>query len=129
METAQRGKKWPLVSALMFVLAYFVARAGLKMDDAGTGLRVFFALLPVIPFVFLLVGFARGIREMDELERRIQLEALSLSFPLAMILLLTLGLLEIAIELPSEDLSYRHVWAILPTLYFICLAIAKRRYQ
>jgi hypothetical protein len=66
---------------------------------------------------------------MDELEQRIQLEALALAFPLTLILLMTLGLLEIAIELPAEDLSYRHVWAMLPALYFLGLTLARKRYR
>ena len=77
----------------------------------------------------MLLGLNRGVRQLDELEQRIQLEALAFAFPLAMILLLTLGLLEIAIQLPPEDLSYRHVWAMLPVLYFIGLIVANRRYQ
>lgn len=34
---------------------------------------------------------------------------------------------EIAIKPPPEDLSYRHVWAMLPTFYFLGLVLARRR--
>jgi hypothetical protein len=66
---------------------------------------------------------------MDELEQRIHLEALAVAFPLALILLMTLGLLELATKLPPEDFSYRHVWAFLPIFYFGGLALARRRYR
>ena len=66
---------------------------------------------------------------LGELERRIHLEALAIAFPLATVLLLTLGLLDLAITLPGEDWSYRHVWYWLPILYAAGLTIAKRRYQ
>ncbi|MFN0159384.1 MAG: hypothetical protein ACKVRP_15085 [Bacteroidota bacterium] len=129
MEETIKPAKWPLVSAIGFVVAYFVARGGLEMSELSTWMRVALALLPVVPFVFMLIGFARGIREMDELERRIQLEALAFAFPMAMLLILTLGLLELAIDLSPDDWSYRHVWAMLPMLYFGGLVLAKRRYQ
>jgi len=92
-------------------------------------LRVLAALLPVAPFAWMLWEIIKGVRSMDELEQRIQLEALVVAYPSTLILLMTLGLLEIAIKLPPEDLSYRHVWAMLPVFYFLGLAIAKRRYR
>jgi hypothetical protein len=86
------------------------------------------ALLPVAPFALFLLALSRGIRKLDELERRIQLEALALAFPLAMLLLMALGLLELAVPLSRDDWSYRHVWAMLPILYYGGLALARRRY-
>jgi hypothetical protein len=44
-------------------------------------------------------------------------------------LILTLGLLEKVIRLPPEDLSYRHLWAMMPIFYFLGLWIAQRRYR
>lgn len=126
---AQQSNGWGWIPAVAFVLSYFVARAGLQLLDTSTVLRVGLALLPTIPFVFLLWKISRGIRALDELERRIQLEALALAFPLTLILLLVLGLLELAVKLPPEDLSYRHVWAMLPVFYFLGLTLARRRYQ
>lgn len=34
---------------------------------------------------------------------------------------------EIAIKPPPEDLSYRHVWAMLPTFYFLGPVLARRQ--
>jgi hypothetical protein len=114
---------------MVFVLAYVIARIVLKQPDLAEPLRVLAALLPVVPFAWMLWEIIKGVRKMDELEQRIQLEALVVAYPLAMILLMTLGLLEIAIKLPPEDLSYRHVWAMLPLFYSIGLYLSKRRYQ
>jgi len=44
-----------------------------------------------------------------------------------MILLMTLGLSELATKLPPEDFSYRHVWAFLALFYFGGLVLARRR--
>lgn len=54
---------------------------------------------------------------------------MALAFPMATVALMVLGLLEIAVHLPPEDLSYRHVWALMPMMYFLGLGIARRRYQ
>lgn len=58
----------------------------------------------------------------------IQLRALAFAFPATWVLLLTLGLLELAVELPAGDLSYRHVWALMPILYFAGVLLAKRQW-
>jgi hypothetical protein len=91
--------------------------------------RVVAAALPVGPFALFLFALSRAIRGLDELERRIQLEALALAFPLTMLLLMALGLFELAMPLSRDDWSYRHVWAMLPVLYATGLALARRRYS
>lgn len=118
-----------LISAILFVMAYFIARLILQQEDTAATLKIIVALLPVAPFIWMLWEIIKGVRRMDELQQRIQLEALSIAFPISLILLMTLGLLEIAIKLPPEDFSYRHVWMMLPLFYFIGLAMARRRYK
>lgn len=111
--------------------SYIVARAALDVDlQLGpTWLRVAAALMPVIPTAFALRAIAVGMREADELQRRVHLEALSIAYPLAILLLMTLGLLELAVGLKPEDWSYRHIWIYLPLFYFLGLFIAWRRYR
>ena len=87
------------------------------------------ALFPIVPTAFFLLLMIANIRDLDELQRRVHLEALAIAFPLAVLLLWTLGLLQLAVDLPIEDWSYRHVWAYLPLFYAIGLVIARRRYQ
>ena len=113
----------------LWVLSYFVARLALEGLILDSGPRVTIALLPVVPTALLLWLIIANIRTLDELHRRVHLEALAIAFPLAILLLWTLGLLQLAIDLPAEDWSYRHVWVYLPLFYFIGLAIAWRRYR
>ena len=109
-------------------LAYFAARGVLELPDVSRSLRTVVALLPVPIFAAFLVQFIRGFRGADELERRIHLEALAVAFPLTIVLLQTLGLLERAVGLAFEDWSYGHVWAYVTIFYFLGLALARRRY-
>ncbi len=112
-----------------WILSYFGARVLLKSTELETWLRVVLVLVPIIPFVFLLLWIIRGIRQLDELERRIQLEALAVAFPLTFLLMMTLGLLELAVKLKPEDWSYRHVWPFMFVFYLAGLTLARRRYQ
>ncbi|MBK6316113.1 MAG: hypothetical protein IPF53_17920 [Blastocatellia bacterium] len=117
------------IAALSWFVAYFVARVLLKDSEAATWVRVAVALMPVPFFVATLIFVVRGARDLDELQRRIQLEALAIAFLVTMVFLMTLGLLQRAISLPFEDWSYLHVWPYLPVFYFGGIVIASRRYR
>jgi hypothetical protein len=121
---------WTVIfTGFLWVLVYFFTRRLLDSSQLAEGLRIFVALAPLVPFAFFLAFMLAGIRSMDELQRRIQLEALAIAFPLAILFFMLLGLLELVIPLSPDDWSYRHTWSYLPLFYFIGLAIASRRYQ
>ena len=52
-----------------------------------------------------------------------------MAYPLAMVLLMTLALLQRAVLLKFEDWSYAHVWIYLPIFYMAGLALARKRYS
>ena len=87
------------------------------------------ALLLSLPFGFFIIYVVAQMRGLDELYRRVHLEALMIVFPLAILLLMTLGLLDLAIGLPWNEWDYRHVWYYLPFFYFIGFAVAWSRYR
>ena len=124
----------PMVARPMFwgtawFAAWVAARFVLESANVPTWLRVVAALAPTPLAGVALLTILREARELDELEKRIQLEALAFAFILAVLLLMTLGLMELAITLNRDDWSYRHVWAMLPPLYFAGLVLARRRYS
>ena len=120
---------WRLgVAGAASILVYFAARAVLEMEGFGSTTRVVAAIAPVPLFAWVLVEIARGVRQLDELQRRIHLEALSIAYPLGLVLLMILGLLELAIPLNRNDWSYRHVWQIQGVIYLASLFITYRRY-
>ena len=127
-ERAPSGRVTIAVGIAWFV-AYWGARAFLERPERATWLKVSVALLPVPIFAAFLVMAIRMIRGMDELERRIHLEALAIAYPLAMLLLMTLALMQRAVNLPFEDWSYAHVWIYLPIFYFLSLGLVSGRYR
>lgn len=56
--------------------------------------RIPITLAPVIPIAFIMVTVIRGVRRMDEMHKRIQLEALVFAFCATMFLSISYGFLE-----------------------------------
>jgi hypothetical protein len=94
--------------------------------DVDPVLRVPFVLIPLIPSAFALRAYLRFLGRMDELGRRIQLEALAIGFGAAGMLTFAYGFLENA---GFPQLSYIWVFPLMIVLWGIGGAIATRRYQ
>jgi len=84
------------------------------------------ALSPMLPAAAMAWVILRELRRMDELQRRIQLEALGFSFAGTAILTFSYGFLE---GLGYPKLSMFSVWPILAVLWVVGLVLARRRYQ
>ena len=112
-------------SFVLWVASYFLARVVLESTDASTLVGVLVALLPILPFAAFLYLVVKGQRGMDELELRVQVEALAIAFPLSVLFLMVFGLVGQALDLTLE----RHVWFYLPIFYFAGLSLAWRRYR
>jgi len=110
------------------ILTYFGARLVLEVESIPTAWRVVAALVPVPFFSWLLYEIIRGSRQLDELQRRIHLEALAVASPVCLTILMTLGLLELVIPLNRNDWSYRHVWQMQGVIYIASLYLTQRRY-
>lgn len=89
-------------------------------------LRYFFAALPVIPSAFAIWAAIRFFRGLDELQRRIQFEAIAFSFLGTCLISLNWGVLQRA-GLPHADVVW--VTLLMFALYCIGIGIACRRYQ
>ena len=120
---------WGYLSLFGWALLYITARLLLELDTLGWWSRVTVAIVPVPAFAWVLWNVSKGIAQMDEMQRRIQLEALAFAFPITMLLLMTLGLLELAVGLNPDDWSYRHVWPFVFLSYVAGIVRAKRRYE
>ena len=118
-----------LIRGLLWASVYLLSRGLLELTIPSSPARVAIALLPTPFFVYYLWTWMKGVGEMDELERRIELEALGFAFPAAIVFLMTIGLLDLAITLNPDDWSLHHVWLMMPLFYYAGLWRAKRRYQ
>ena len=118
-----------LGTGLLWLVLYFAIRLVVEANPGlPSGVRLGLAFIPTPIFALFLWLFIKGIRSADELERRIQLEALGVAFPLGVLLLTTLGLVQRAVELNFQDWSYNHVWPFFVIFYLGGLMLARRRY-
>lgn len=83
-------------------------------------------LVPMVPLLFALRAYLRFLGRMDELARRIQLEAIGFAFGAAGMLTLSYGFLE-GVGFPR--LSYIWVFPLMIALWGGGTAIASRRYR
>jgi hypothetical protein len=84
------------------------------------------AFLPIIPSALAMWAFMRMFRDLDELQRRIQFEAVAFSFLATCLITLTWAFQQNA-GLPRFDVSW--VAPLLILLWGLGLGIAKRRYE
>jgi len=122
------GKRY-LVEFLSSMAGYSLAvpvSIWLLRGHEHTPLGFVIAFLPIIPSAFALWAFLRFFRGLDELQRRIQLEAVAFSFLGTCFVTLTWAFQQNA-GLPRFDVSW--VAPLLIFLWGIGVGIAKRRYE
>jgi len=115
----------------IWITVYAVLLVGTSLafnhEAVPAAVRVPVALLPMIAGVGLIAAVLRRWRTMDELEQRVQSEALAFSVGLTAMLTFSYGFLELHAGAPV--LSYFWVWPILAAGWVIGLSIVRRRYQ
>ena len=84
------------------------------------------ALLPVLPALWVPFSAVRFFRDLDELQKQIQLEALAFGFIFTGVLTLTYGFLQNA-GLPET--SWIWVWPVMAFCWMVGTVSARWRYQ
>jgi hypothetical protein len=126
-KTAHRNA---LIAAVLSAVVYMAAHAVLKQPALPPAARTLAAILPVPFFLFFLYSELRWIRHLDELEQRIQVEALAFAFPATVVVLMTLGLLQTAgFSLSPEGWNYRNIYFFAMVFYIAGVGVARRRYR
>ena len=118
-----------LVRGLLWMSVYLLAHGLLELIGPNHWTRVVIALLPMAFFAWYLWTWTDGVKKMDELQRRIELEALGFAFPATLVFLMTIGLLDLAVGFSPEVFSLHRIWLIMPLLYYIGLWRARSRYE
>jgi O-antigen ligase len=95
--------------------------------DATTGIILSF--IPVLAFALFIYSIIKGVSSMDEVQIRVQMEAVIIAFSLGLLTLMTLGLLDLVITLKKEDWGYRHLVPYFFLFYLIGLIVSKRKYE
>ena len=117
----------PYFAALLSAGGVIVSSLVLKRMEPVGAMRVAAGLLAVPPSAFMVWTFVRWIRGLDELEHRIQFQAVSFAFLTAIVAMIGLEGLDRAGVLP--DLGWESAWEGMVFLYAAGYAWARRRYR
>jgi hypothetical protein len=106
-----------VLSAVLFFVFLFGSQ-WLLNKDLGEPYQVLVALAPSIPAVLLGLSIASAIAQLDELQRRIQLEAIGIAFGGSVIISFGYALL---VQVGAPEVS----WMFVPLLMLLLWAIGK----
>lgn len=119
-----------LMAAMAGYAALMCLSVLLLMQVEGALLRAVVALFPMLPLGWLAYAMARAIRDSDELERRIELRALTFAALLVCAATFALGLLGAADVLrPNGTVVLLWVMPGYMLLYGACKGVAYLRYR
>ena len=125
----QRNKGWRQFALGMVLYALIVVLEGfwLEPETLSPALGVLFALLPMVPAVWAMLGWLEAVRTYDELQRRIFSEAGLLALGLSAAASFSYGFLEVYLGAPR--LSMFVVWPFIAASYALALPLLGRRYR
>jgi hypothetical protein len=112
------------LAAYMIVL--FLSIGAFQRGLVPAALRVPIALLPMLPLVAVALGIMTAIRASDEMQARIQFEALAFSFAFTAFTTFSYGFLEVYAGFPH--LNMFTVWPVMGGFWMIGRLVAQRRY-
>jgi hypothetical protein len=127
MPPGQAGRRYAKefgLAMVAYTLAVLASVAIVRANDQASW-RWAVVLLPMVPIAFVLRAVVRHLRNMDELQRRIQFEALAFAFAAGSFVTLTIGFLQV-VGLPAVPWIW--VWPVFALFWGIGVALAQRRY-
>ena len=86
----------PMLIPLILYIGLLVFSVSWVPEHQDSSWRYIIAILPMLPGAFIVFGIMRAVRQLDEMERRILLEAAAFSFAFTLFWLLSQGLLGLA---------------------------------
>lgn len=118
-----------LIYAVIWCISYVGSLFVLKTLDIPTEAGIVLTVITVLAFALFIYKYYRSIFFMDEVQIKIQMEAVVTAFSLGLLLLMTLGLLDLFINLNKDDWSYRHLVPLFVAFYFFGLFISRRKHN
>ncbi|PVD49368.1 hypothetical protein DC498_25360 [Terrimonas sp.] len=116
---------WALVFAICFTVSvYYLSKYSISVP-----ISLLIISVNVLLFGTYTVKFIQSIKLLDEVQIRIQLEAVSIAFALSLLLVMVLGLVGLVENLGLDNFSYLYVFPLFFLFYLIGLFISKRKYR
>lgn len=117
----------PFVGGLVaYMIVLYATIAASVHGLVPASLKVPVALLPVVPLIFVGLGVLRAVRASDELQLRIQYEAIAFAFTLTAFTTFSYGFLETYAGFPH--LNMFAVWPAMGVFWAIGKIVGRFRY-
>jgi hypothetical protein len=118
-----------LFYCIIWCLSYVGSIFSIKLLSIPIEASIMLTIVSIMAFSLFVYKFYRSIYFMDEVQIKIQMEAFVFAFALGLLLLMTLGLIDLYLDLNPQDWNYRFLVPVFILFYFIGLFIAKRKYD
>jgi hypothetical protein len=128
-QSESKSKKYVrefLAAMAAYVVVLIVSITLISASPPSAWWRIPLALAPVVPILFAMLAFMRFFSRMDELQRRIQLEAFAFSFGVTGIVTFSYGFL---VDVGFPTISWGWIFPLMIALWGIGQGVATRRYQ
>ncbi|GGD52915.1 hypothetical protein GCM10011514_16320 [Emticicia aquatilis] len=116
---------WALVFAIIFPISVFI----LSKYSISAPLALLIIGINALLFGIYTLKLIRSISILDEVQIRIQLEAVSIAFVLSLLLIMTLGLVETTKVFAFDGLSFLYIFPIFFLFYIIGLIFSNSKYK
>ena len=124
---ARRYQRWMLLLIVPTLAAIWGSSWVLENRALDPPARLAVALVPVVLWGVMIMLLVAGVRRLDELQQRIQLEALAITFPTAMMLGMLVEYLQKAGF--ANGLTVGDVWPWMVMIYVPAYFLARWRYR
>ncbi len=129
METTKtKASKRIIYTALLWGATYLPILYLVKHEYFSKPVSVALSVIPIITFIIYIYSYIKYVGVLDEVKQRIQFEAVVVGFALSLLLMLVLGLLDVAGVLSYDYVGFFFLELYLMGFYFVGLFIAKRKY-
>ena len=118
-----------IVYAFIWCLSYIGSLFALKFLEVPKPAGIVLTVVTVLAFALFIYKYYRSIYFLDEVQIKIQMEAAVIAFSLSLLLIMTLGLLDLVGALNADDWSYRYLVPMFIAFYFFGLFISNRKYN
>lgn len=116
---------WALIFSISFASSVYY----LSKNAVSVRIALILIGFNAVLFGTYTVKFIQSIKLLDEVQIRIQLEAVSIAFTLSLLFVMILGMAELVKDLGLNSLSYLYFFPLLFLFYIIGLFISKRKYR
>ncbi len=125
----KKSKYSVLLFGIIWLVTYLVCLLIVKKIPMPKWAGISLALIPAFTFALFIYKYIKKISLMDEVEIRIQFEAVVWGFSLALLLPMILGSLNLVIILDNKNWGYLSLVNYFVLFYFIGLIISQRKYR